>query len=308
MSAGCLQRQYDLASNGLLSFRVRDSLQKAIEMKTNPTRTYLISESIIDIFYTQLIGNPNGRATIKASSEFSNQSFALVDSNPYMEGGSLAWRSTNVFFRQIRNLEFDTTALPAGSHVIGIHWPSSQATSISNCFFLLSTEPGNNHTGIFIEEGSGGLLNDLYFNGGGKAAVFGNQQFTARNLWFYNADVAINMPWDWGWTYKSIYINKCRVGIQMDNVTKSIGSMTILDSRFEDVDIGIETTRTGPGIPGANGTLVMENVRFVNVNHTLVGPDGIILDDSNAFYDPTDLFTMVHGHCILRLLPSANRL
>lgn len=56
-------------------------------------------------------------------------------------------------------------------------------------------------------------MNDLVFYGGNAGAVFGNQQFTMRNLSFYNSVTAINQLWDWGWTYKSISINNCSIGL-----------------------------------------------------------------------------------------------
>ncbi|KAF5669029.1 beta-1,3 exoglucanase [Fusarium heterosporum] len=259
-----------------------------------PSGTYLISDSIMDLYYTQIVGDPTDRPIIKASTSFPENTFGLIDSNLYLPGGSLSWNSTNVFFRQIRNLVLDTTALPPDFPAVGIHWPSSQATSITNCEFRLSTFPGNRHTGLFIEEGSGGLLNDLYFYGGGKAAVLGNQQFTARNLWFFNADVAVSMPWDWGWTFKSAFFKNCRVGIEMDNITKSVGSVTMLDSSFENVDVAIATTRKSSQTMSGIASLAMENVKFHNVNNILVGPEGIDLIQSTQ--DPTGSGVFVMGH------------
>ena len=256
-------------------------------------RTYLISDSIIDFYYTQIIGDPTNRPIIRAAPTFTRESFGLIDSNPYLFNGALAWNSTNNFFRQIRNIVFDTTALPPEFPAIGIHWPSSQATSISNCEFFLSTVPGNQHTGLFIEEGSGGLLNDLVFHGGGNATVLGNQQYTARNLWFFNADVAISMPWDWGWTFKSLYIKDCRVGIQMDPRSLSVGSVTVIDSWFENVGTAIASTRASSGTLGSAGTVAMENVYIQNVNIALSDSSGV--DAMGGRVDPSggDLFLMV---------------
>ncbi|KAF7557490.1 hypothetical protein G7046_g6044 [Stylonectria norvegica] len=259
-----------------------------------PSGTYLITNSIIGFYYTQIIGDPTSRPVIKASSNFSKDSFGLVDSNPYLPDGTLAWNSTNNFFRQIRNLVIDTTALPPDFPALGIHWPSSQATSISNCVFHLSTVPGNQHTGLFIEEGSGGLLNDLYFYGGGNATVLGNQQYTARNLWFFNSDVAILVTWDWGWTYKSIVFKNCRVGIMMDEGAKSVGSITIIDSWFENVNTAITTTRLSNGVWGSSGTFAMENVQFQNVNNIVVGPNGVDFVGNTLKQGGDGLFIMGH--------------
>ncbi|KAF4979970.1 hypothetical protein FZEAL_3924 [Fusarium zealandicum] len=258
-----------------------------------PSGTYLISSSIIDLYYTQIIGDPTNRPILKASGSFSKESFGLIDANPYMFNGALSWNSTNVFFRQIRNLVLDTTALPPDFSVVGIHWPSSQATSITNCVFRLSTVPGNTHTGLLIEEGSGGLLNDLYFYGGGNATVLGNQQFTARNLWFSNADVAIWMTWNWGWTFKSAVFKDCRVGIKMDDVSNGVGSITILDSWFENVDTAISTTRTSTGAVGGGASLAMENINFQNVNTVLAGRGGTPISSAASKLEGDSVFVMV---------------
>jgi glucan 1,3-beta-glucosidase len=146
----------------------------------------------------------------------------------------------------------------------------------------LDASPNTTHTGLFIESGSGGLLNDLYFYGGGKAAVLGNQQYTARNVWFSNADIAIFMPWDWGWTFKSMYFNNCSVGIQMSEQANSTGSITVIDSWFNNVGTAIFTTRNLVENLGTNGTLVIENTNFTNVGQPIVGPSGTILSAENT--------------------------
>ncbi|KAL0937188.1 glucan 1,3-beta-glucosidase [Colletotrichum truncatum] len=236
-----------------------------------PPGTYLISGSIVNFFYTQIIGDPTNRPVIKATANFDvTNNLGLIDGNKYGANG-LAWGATNVFFRQIRNLVFDTTAINASSAALGIHWPSSQATAITNCAFHLAEGPDSKHTGIFIEEGSGGLLNDLDFYGGQYGANFGNQQYTARNLRFWNSQIAINQLWDWGWTYKSIYFENCGIGIRLqDNSTSSV---TLIDSHFVNVQTAIRTPREpGVTVPVTAGTLVMENVAFSNVGTILQGP------------------------------------
>jgi glucan 1,3-beta-glucosidase len=244
-----------------------------------PSGTYLINASIIDYFYTSLIGDPSDLPVIKAAPTFNTTSnLGLIDGNPYTANG-LSWVAVNVFFRQVANLVLDTTAIPAAAPATGIHWPSSQATSLTNLVFKLAEGPDSQHQGIFMEEGSGGLLNDLTFYGGKYGATFGNQQYTARNLAFYNAQVAINQLWDWGWTYKSIYVENCGVGIQMvDNTTASV---TILDSEFINVKTAITST-AGAAKPPAAGRVVLYNVNFQNVEQALVGPQGTIIPGGAA--------------------------
>ncbi|KAK2051693.1 glucan 1,3-beta-glucosidase [Colletotrichum caudatum] len=236
-----------------------------------PPGTYLISGSIIDYFYTQIIGDPTNRPVIKATADFpTTTTLGLLDGNQYGANG-LAWGATNVFFRQVRNLIFDTTAIPASAAAFAIHWPSSQATAITNCAFYLAEGPDSKHVGLFIEEGSGGLLNDLEFHGGQYGASLGNQQYTLRGASFFNAQVAINQIWDWGWTYKSIYIENCATGIRMQDTGTT--SITLVDSEFVNVETAIRSSRDpGAPVPTTAGTLVMENVGFSGVSAILLGP------------------------------------
>ena len=217
----------------------------------------------------------------------------MIETDPYLADGLLAWNSTNVFYRQIRNLAIDTRPLPPSFPAIGIHWPSSQGSSISNCQFLLAPGPGSQHTGLFIESGSGGLLNDLYFVGGGKAAILGNQQYTARNIWFTYADVGIFMSWDWGWTYKSLYFLHCNIGIQMSEIAKSTGSILLIDSLFENVGTPIMAMQMSIGSVITNGTIVMENTRFLNVSCIVGGPNGTIMGPQAVIPGNNQLFVMV---------------
>lgn len=116
-----------------------------------PAGTYVISSSIIDYYFTQLVGNPNSIPVIKATANFVG--LGLIDGDQYQNDGNQGWISTNVFFRQIRNLKLDLTAIPAASGATGIHWPTGQASSIQNVQIVMSSDPGTQHQGLFIENG-----------------------------------------------------------------------------------------------------------------------------------------------------------
>jgi len=116
-----------------------------------PAGTYLISSSIIDYYYTQLIGNPNDMPVLLAAPYFSG--FGLIDGDPYYSP-NLNWGSTNVFYRQVRNFVFDMRNIPATSEATGIHWPTAQATSLQNVVFEMSAASGTRHTGLFCESGA----------------------------------------------------------------------------------------------------------------------------------------------------------
>ncbi|KAK0654941.1 pectate lyase superfamily protein-domain-containing protein [Cercophora newfieldiana] len=248
-----------------------------------PAGTYLISSSIVDYYYTQIIGDPTNMPVIKGTGSFKSPTIGLLEGNKYMDNGRLSFVSTNVFFRQVRNLVFDTTDVPG--EIAAIHWPSSQATSIQNCMFKLSTRSEDTHTGIFMEEGSGGLLTDLIFVGGKYGAQFGNQQYTMRNLTFINAETAILQIWNWGWTYKSINIIDCQVGINMSS--ESVGSAILLDSQFINVPVAVVTGHD-PSNSTSRGSLVVENVMYTHVPIVLQASNGQTLllgDPVGVVYD-----------------------
>ena len=115
-----------------------------------PAGTYLISSSIMDYYYTQLIGDATNPPTLKATEGFSG--FGLIDGDHYYTP-NLNWGSTNVFYRQVRNFIFDLTSIAPGSAATGIHWPTAQATSLQNIVFQMSAAPGTQHVGLFCESG-----------------------------------------------------------------------------------------------------------------------------------------------------------
>ncbi|KAF1938191.1 beta-1,3-exoglucanase [Clathrospora elynae] len=270
-----------------------------------PGGTYLISSSIIDYYYTQIIGNPNCLPTILAASNFTaTGGLGLIDGSPYQGSGprvgQTGYGATNTFFRQIRNLILDMTQLPANFSATGIHWPTAQTTSIQNVVFNMNADNGTLHQGLFVEEGSGGFMTDLVFNGGNNGFNVGNQQFTTRNLTFNNVNTAINQLWDWGWTYKSVSINNCRVGLNISAGGPSavnVGSITFFDSEINNTPIGIVTSRTDNSEPAAAGSLYLENVKLDNVGAAVVGPNGTYLAGSSG---PSVINAWADGH---RYLP-----
>ncbi|KAK4625952.1 Glucan 1,3-beta-glucosidase [Fulvia fulva] len=247
-----------------------------------PAGTYMVNSSIIDYYYTQIIGNPRCLPTIKAFPKFTG-GLGVIDGNQYGANG-LGFGATNVFWRQIRNLIIDTTLVPASSSITGIHWPTAQATSIQNVIFQMSNARGTQHQGIFIEEGSGGFMNDLKFYGGLYGGNWGNQQFTMRNLTFDGVQTAINQIWDWGWTYKNININNCSVALNIANGGSNaltVGSVTFIDSTISNTPVGIITGRQQGSQPSTAGSIIIENVKLNNVPVATRGPNGPLLQGTN---------------------------
>ncbi|KAL2869545.1 glycoside hydrolase family 55 protein [Aspergillus lucknowensis] len=247
-----------------------------------PPGTYVISAPIFDYYITHIVGDANDLPVLKGSANFNGG--YLIDADPYFTS-DLNWVSTTVFFRTIRNFVFDLRDVPAGNTVSGIHWPTAQATSLQNIVFELSDAEGTQHQGIFCESGSAGFLGDLVFNGGNVAAGLGNQQFTVRNLTFNNAKTAISHYWDWGWTYKSISINDCEVGIDISaggHDEQAVSSITLIDSSITNTPVGILTARDSSSKPVTAGSVIIENVEIQNVPAVVKGNSSTILEGTDG--------------------------
>ena len=129
-----------------------------------PPGTYLVSAPLIQYYYTQFVGDAITLPTIKAAAGF--KGIAVIDSDPYENGGANWYTNQNNFYRQVRNFVIDITDMPAASGAC-IHWQVAQATSLQNIVFeMVQGGSGNGQQGIFMDNGSGGFYSDLIFNGG----------------------------------------------------------------------------------------------------------------------------------------------
>ncbi|KAK5132529.1 hypothetical protein LTR08_008913 [Meristemomyces frigidus] len=226
-----------------------------------PPGKYLISSPIIMDYYTQLVGDATDLPTIVGSEGF--KGMALLDADPYGNFGVNWFINQNNFFRQVRNFIIDVSQVDGGRSGAGIHWQVAQATSLQNIRFEMSTDPDTAQQGIFMDNGSGGFMGDLSFNGGKYGAFLGNQQFTSRNWTFTNCQTAIFMNWNWGWTLAGISVDSCGVGIDMANSpqNQTVGSVVLADSTFTNVQYGVRSAYQLSGdVPATGGTLVLDNV------------------------------------------------
>jgi glucan 1,3-beta-glucosidase len=212
---------------------------------------------------------------LKAASGFSGM--AVIDSDPYTDTGANWYTNQNNFFRQVRNFVIDLTAMPQSSGA-GIHWQVGQATSLQNIRFEMVQGGGdaNKQEGIFMDNGSGGFMSDLTFNGGNYGMFLGNQQFTTRNLTFNGCNTAIFMNWNWAWTFKSVTVNDCAVALNMSNSpsNQTVGSVLMLDSTISTTGQAIVTAWTEDSIPIGGGDLILDNVDFTGSSVAVAGLNG----------------------------------
>ncbi|GKT47587.1 glucan 1,3-beta-glucosidase [Colletotrichum spaethianum] len=226
-----------------------------------PTGTYVVSKPIVMKYYTHMVGDATALPTIKAAASFAGM--AVIDADPYDNQGNNAHTNQNNFWKLVRNFNIDLTGMPFTSGA-GIHWQVAQATSLQNIVFNMRTDGGdaNVQQGIFIDNGSGGFMTDLTFNGGKYGAFMGSQQFTSRNMTFNNCKTAIYMNWNWLWTFQDLKINNCGVGIDMSNggaTAQTVGSVLLLDSVISNTPVGVLTAYS-PSETVTNGTLILDNV------------------------------------------------
>ncbi|KAL9131334.1 MAG: hypothetical protein Q9217_000713 [Psora testacea] len=240
-----------------------------------PPGTYLVSAPIIQYYYTQFVGDAVTLPTIKASPNF--QGIAVIDSDPYADGGVNWYTNQNNFFRQVRNFVIDLTAMPATAGA-GIHWQVAQATSLQNIRFeMIKGGSNNKQQGIFMDNGSGGFMTDLTFNGGNYGAFFGSQQFTTRNLTFNGCNTAVFMNWNWLWNLKSLNVNNCGIGVDMSNGpdNQTVGSVIVQDSVFKATPKAIVTAYSKTSnTPATGNTLVIDNVDFTGSSVAVADQNG----------------------------------
>lgn len=209
-----------------------------------PPGTYKICRPIVQLYYTQFIGDPHDRPIIKGCDEF--EGIALIDTDPYIPGGGgTNWYiNQNQFFRQIRNFVFDLRDMPAATNdhdqalvPTGIHWQVSQACSLQNLHFKMPVAKSGSknkttHVGIFMENGSGGFVSDLSFEGGNIGWRAGSQQYTALNLQFKDCLTSVQMVWDWGFNWQRVEIDGGAIGFNISghggSTGQGIGSVSII--------------------------------------------------------------------------------
>lgn len=236
-----------------------------------PSGTYLISSSIEMYFQTLIVGDPVDRPVFLAARSF--QGLGVLSSDFYIDqGNGASWYiNQNNFMRQVRNVIIDirnTPDNPRGVPAPGpacLHWQVAQATSLQNIDFYMK-EGSRGHVGIFMENGSGGLITGLNFHGGYVGLRAGNQQFTIKNLVFTNCRTAIQAIWDWTFLWQNIKITGANIGIDLINQELKNGGGPQQTFAYLLVDSAVSATtgiRTNPFMASDGyAQLTLDNVDF----------------------------------------------
>lgn len=99
--------------------------------------------------------------------------------------------------------------------------------------------------------------------------VAGSQQFTVKNLQFTFCLIVIKQQWNWGFTWKNIYVLSCYIAIDctayFDVTNQRTKSITVLDSHFNGVSYAIKNANLGSQQPNiVLDNLLVENSVFIS--------------------------------------------
>ncbi|TVY17266.1 Glucan 1,3-beta-glucosidase [Lachnellula arida] len=203
-----------------------------------PGGNYLINSSLQLPVQTMLIGDPLNPPVLIADPSLG------TDPIVYVYDSDFEYITTTQFFQGLRNLVFDTTRAPANQSANGINLPGSQANSVINCHFIMTV--GSQHLGIQMygpdgAGGSGTILGDLTFYGGGLINV--THVFTA--------------------TFQGLQFKNCSLAIDSSSST---GSLSLLDSSCSHTTNVVNTRTSSTG----DYALVIENFKSDNCGSTVV--------------------------------------
>lgn len=178
-----------------------------------PSGTYLVSSPIIHLAYTEIVGNPLSLPRLVAAPSFVG--LGLITSEAFARQGSEWFLDSASQHRSARNLVIDIRATPQDAYVSGVHWQAGRGCSIENVHFYMSQAQNTTQLGLFVENGRGGSLADIFFVGGRFGMLVGQQQFAANGLYFSKCQTAVQMLWDWGLSLQNLVIRDCVTGIDI---------------------------------------------------------------------------------------------
>lgn len=114
-----------------------------------------------------------------------------------------------------------------------------------------------------------------------KPGESGAQWYVNQNLVFNQCNTAVQMVWDWGWTWQQITVNGGSIGFDISGVGgdagQGTGSVSIIDSTISDVEVGVLTNNlpTSPNV-------VLDNTRFEKVASPVRAEGGSDLLSGNS--------------------------
>ena len=197
-----------------------------------PSGSYLISSTISLSPGTEILGNvsfirvvaSNGFVLMSTQPEelprlVAAPSFvggALLASSVYTGAQPEWYVDSDNHYQSVRNLVVDIRKSSQKTSIAGIHWRAYRGSLLDNVRFYATnpaSEPSTTQLGLYVENGSGGVLSQLMFIGGKYGLYTGTQQFTSSSLHFKNCETALYIDRDWGLTMQKTVIDGCDTGV-----------------------------------------------------------------------------------------------
>ena len=120
-----------------------------------PSGTYILTKQLDLRLNTILVGDPNNRPVLKASSSFRGDT--VVNGYDY---ASKDTGGTTAFFIAMKNIIIDTTSIDPDTTVLALQWGVAQACQLTNIHIKMPTN-SKNHTGIALDQGSATVISDV---------------------------------------------------------------------------------------------------------------------------------------------------
>lgn len=135
--------------------------------------------------------------------------------------------------------------------------------------------------------------------GNSLISLGGNQQFTTVDFTFSNTRTAIDMLWDWGWTWKYMLISGAETAINVGGDYRG-GSILLLDSFIMDTTTGIDVTTPKGSTTSQIFSVTLDNLQVIRVGTTVkhesagVTPAGTTGSETIASWITGKMYD--HGH------------
>ncbi|KAJ7724090.1 hypothetical protein DFH07DRAFT_783386 [Mycena maculata] len=141
----------------------------------------------------------------------------------------------------------------------------SQSTSLINIVVEMSTAADTPHQGIYMENGSGGFMGDLIFNGGLYGMYVGNQQCNHQQL---SGRIWVDLRW-----------RRYHSGLDffLATVLYTVGAEAIIDATVTNTPIFVRTPTASSGEAIGACSLVLNNIKLKNVPTAVGVPGGAVV-------------------------------
>ncbi|KAI8941940.1 hypothetical protein NX059_000054 [Plenodomus lindquistii] len=160
----------------------------------------------------------------------------------------------NSFYHEMKDLVFDSTAIPENANMALVNWTVSQASQISNSLFLMPN--GTTHIGIVsVGADSPFIFQDLVFRGGGMGWLGTSTQYHFKKIQFQGVSTGIRPLNTVQISVQGCSFKNISIGVNMSNYT--IGLLNMFDTKATDTKVLVHVDAN---MPNSIGSIVLKNI------------------------------------------------